>query len=76
MLDGEDITYQKEHVRSKVIGHLFQDPLKGTAPHMTIEENMALATCARLLQTMPISAGSRQRTRKNSESSSHCLTWG
>lgn len=43
MLDGEDITYCKEHVRSKVIGHLFQDPLKGTAPHMTIEENMALA---------------------------------
>lgn len=43
MLDGEDITYQKEHVRSKVIGHLFQDPLRGTAPHMTIEENMALA---------------------------------
>lgn len=31
MLDGEDITYQKEHVRSKVIGHLFQDPLK--EPH-------------------------------------------
>ena len=29
MLDGEDITYQKEHVRSKVIGHLFQDPLNG-----------------------------------------------
>lgn len=43
LLDGEDITYEKEHVRSKVIGHLFQDPLKGTAPHMTIEENMALA---------------------------------
>ena len=43
MLGGEDITYQQEHVRSKVIGHLFQDPLKGTAPHMTIEENMALA---------------------------------
>lgn len=43
MLDGEDITYEKEHVRSKVIGHLFQNPLKGTAPHMTIEENMALA---------------------------------
>lgn len=43
LLDGEDITYQKEYIRSKVIGHLFQDPLKGTAPHMTIEENMALA---------------------------------
>ena len=43
LLDGEDITYEKEHVRSRVIGHLFQDPLRGTAPHMTIEENMALA---------------------------------
>lgn len=43
ILDGEDITYQKEYIRSKVIGHLFQDPLKGTAPNMTIEENMALA---------------------------------
>lgn len=43
VLAGEDITYRKEHVRSKEIGHLFQDPLKGTAPHMTIEENMALA---------------------------------
>lgn len=42
-LDGEDITFKKEYVRSKVIGHLFQDPLKGTAPSMTIEENMALA---------------------------------
>ena len=37
LLDGEDITYQKEHIRSKKIGHLFQDPLKGTAPGMTIE---------------------------------------
>ena len=43
VLDGEDITYKKEYLRSKTIGHLFQDPLKGTAPHMTIEENMALA---------------------------------
>ena len=43
ILDGEDITFKKEHFRSKVIGHLFQDPLLGTAPHMTIEENMALA---------------------------------
>lgn len=42
-LDGEDITFKKEYVRSRVIGHLFQDPLKGTAPNMTIEENMALA---------------------------------
>ena len=40
-LDGVDITFEKEHRRSKYIGHLFQDPMKGTAPHMTIEENLA-----------------------------------
>ncbi|MCI2105334.1 MAG: ATP-binding cassette domain-containing protein [Intestinimonas sp.] len=42
-LDGKDITYQKEHLRARMIGRLFQDPLKGTAPDMTIEENLALA---------------------------------
>lgn len=43
VLGGEDITFVPEFKRSKVIGHLFQDPLKGTAPNMTIEENLALA---------------------------------
>ena len=43
LLGGQDITFAQEHQRSKVIGHLFQDPLKGTAPNMTIEENLALA---------------------------------
>ena len=43
LLDGRDITFEKEHRRSREIGRLFQDPLRGTAPHMTIEENLALA---------------------------------
>lgn len=42
-LDGKDITYIPEHKRAKEIGRLFQDPMKGTAPNMTIEENLALA---------------------------------
>ena len=42
-LDGKNITYLSEHKRSREIGRLFQDPLRGTAPHMTIEENLALA---------------------------------
>lgn len=42
-LGGRDITFMPEHNRSRVIGRLFQDPLRGTAPHMTIEENLALA---------------------------------
>ena len=43
ILDGEDITFQPEHKRAKRIGRLFQDPMRGTAPGMTIEENLALA---------------------------------
>ena len=43
LLDGEDITFLPEYKRARVIGRLFQDPLRGTAPHMTIEENLALA---------------------------------
>ena len=42
-LDGKDITQLPDYKRSKEIGRLFQDPLKGTAPNMTIEENLALA---------------------------------
>lgn len=42
-LDGQDITFAPEHQRSHSIGHLFQDPMKGTAPNMTIEENLAIA---------------------------------
>ena len=41
-LGGEDITFAPEYQRSRVIGHLFQDPLKGTAPNMTIEENIVV----------------------------------
>ncbi|MBQ9393138.1 MAG: ATP-binding cassette domain-containing protein [Oscillospiraceae bacterium] len=42
-LDGADITLQPEHKRAFHIGRLFQDPMRGTAPGMTIEENLALA---------------------------------
>ena len=42
-LGGQDITFLPEHKRALQIGRVFQDPMKGTAPGMTIEENMALA---------------------------------
>ena len=42
-LDGRNITFQPEYKRAKRIGRLFQDPMRGTAPGMTIEENLALA---------------------------------
>lgn len=42
-LDDRNITYVPDYRRATEIGRLFQDPMKGTAPHMTIEENLALA---------------------------------
>ena len=43
ILDGDDITRQKDYQRALNIGCLYQDPMRGTAPNMTIEENLALA---------------------------------
>ena len=43
ILDGQDITLQPSYVRSKGIGRLFQDPMRGSAPGMTIEDNLYLA---------------------------------
>ena len=42
-LDDKNITRLKEYQRARFIGRLFQDPLRGTAPNMTIEENLGLA---------------------------------
>lgn len=43
LLDGQDVTLRPEHKRARLIGRLFQDPMRGTAPGMTVEENLALA---------------------------------
>ena len=43
LLDGQDITRLPEYRRAAMVGRLFQDPLKGTAPSLTVEENLALA---------------------------------
>ncbi len=42
-LDGVDITRWSEHKRAKYIGRVFQNPFSGTAPNMSIQENLALA---------------------------------
>ncbi|MDD4773683.1 MAG: ATP-binding cassette domain-containing protein [Eubacteriales bacterium] len=43
VLDGEDITLTPEYKRSRHIGRLFQDPMRGSAPGMSVEENLALS---------------------------------
>ena len=59
-LDGKDITNLPDFKRSKDIGRLFQDPLKGTAPNMTIEENLALAYLRANHATSPFSMISKK----------------
>ena len=54
-LAGKDITFLPDYKRSKAIGRMFQDPLRGTAPHMTIEENLALAFLRASGHTSPFS---------------------
>ncbi len=42
-IDGCDVTALSEHKRAGLVGRVFQDPLLGTSPNMTIEENLSLA---------------------------------
>lgn len=42
-IDGKEVTKLPDHARAKYIGRVFQDPMAGTAPNMSIEENMSLA---------------------------------
>ena len=42
-IDGKDVTKLPDHKVSRYVGRVFQDPMAGTAPHLTIEENLAIA---------------------------------
>src|SRR5699024_4352244 len=42
-IDENPVEHLREHERSQYIGRVFQDTMAGTAPDMTIEENLAIA---------------------------------
>jgi putative tryptophan/tyrosine transport system ATP-binding protein len=42
-IDGTDVTKLADHSRARFIGRVFQDPMAGTSPDMTIEQNLAIA---------------------------------
>jgi len=42
-IDGRDAARLPEHVRAAWIARVFQDPAAGTAPHLSIEQNLAIA---------------------------------
>jgi len=44
IINKQDVTAWPEYKRAKLISRVFQDPLLGTCPSATIEQNMALAS--------------------------------
>lgn len=42
-IDRRNVTRFKDHQRASFVGRVFQDPMAGTAPHLSIQENMAIA---------------------------------
>lgn len=42
-IDGQDATRWPEHRRARLVARVLQDPMQGTLPTMTVEENLALA---------------------------------
>lgn len=43
VVNGRDVTRMSEHRRAAFVSRVFQDPMAGTSPHLTIEENLAVA---------------------------------
>lgn len=60
-IDGRDVTFIPEYKRSHYIGRVFQDPMAGTAPNMTIEENLAIAYSRNKRRTMRIGVTKKRR---------------
>lgn len=44
LISGQDVTLEPEHKRAHLLSRVFQNPFSGTAPNMTIAENLHLAT--------------------------------
>ncbi|WP_336652380.1 MULTISPECIES: ABC transporter ATP-binding protein [unclassified Leucobacter] len=42
-IDGRRVNKLKEYQRARYVGRVFQDPMAGTAPDLTIEQNLSLA---------------------------------
>ena len=61
LLAERDITRWPEHRRASLIGRVFQNPFSGTAPGMSVGENLALAERRGLRRTLRMNASVRSR---------------
>lgn len=60
-IDGKNVTKLADFRRAKYIGRVFQDPMAGTAPTMSIEENMALAYARGRFRGLGAGVGAKRR---------------
>ncbi|MFQ8840830.1 MAG: ATP-binding cassette domain-containing protein [Clostridium fessum] len=63
-IDGVNISREPEYKRAKYIGRVFQDPMRGTAANMEIQENLAMAL--RRGKSSEDSAGASKRMKRTS----------
>lgn len=63
LIDGHDVSRQPEHVRAHRIGRVFQDPYKGTAPSLTVAENLRLACLRSGRRTLRLGLNRTERER-------------
>jgi len=63
MLLGRDVTKLPDYVRASHIGRVFQNPLAGTSPLMSIEENLALASLRGNRHTLRLGVTGSRRSR-------------
>ncbi|MCD5323280.1 MULTISPECIES: ABC transporter ATP-binding protein [Pontibacillus] len=61
-IQDKDVTPYPEYKRSKLIGRVFQDPMAGTAPEMTIEENLAIAYSRNRKRTLKRGVTKKRKT--------------
>lgn len=61
ILSNKDITFAKEHHRAKYIGRIFQNPLLGSAPNLTIEENLAISYTNSRLKPFALALNTKNR---------------
>jgi len=62
-LDGTDVTDWPVHRRAAFVARVFQDPMVGTAPSLTIEENLALAALRGRRRGLRLAIDAARRSR-------------
>lgn len=61
LIDDKNVTHLPEYKRSELIGRVFQDPMAGTAPTMTIAENLAMAYSRNRKRTFKVGVNKQRK---------------